>query len=232
MADLKTNNINDYAKKLFLNSGLRICPKIVLKIAILLIVFQTHCVFCQTSDLKHDIHEKVERYSFAETKGREWDASKSSLTKYTQSDLANALIAELDVDRGNPTHNFVRDNGVRTLYKALNLPPTLICKELEKNQSPQRKARLIAILYQQNTPEVITALLRQLKDRRPAVEFNGAMEEVPTYPLRVCDVACNILSNNLEPDRPGSRIGYTSPYSQRDEIIKETLKDLKLNNAQ
>ena len=87
----------------------------------------------------------------------------------------------------------------------------------------------MTLLMGQDAPEVTTALLHQLKDQRPAVEFVGE-SEVPVHALRVCDVACNTLYYNLDNSSPKLRkIGYTSSDSRRDEIIKETLKELKLD---
>ncbi|MGB8356730.1 MAG: hypothetical protein WCD79_22725 [Chthoniobacteraceae bacterium] len=193
--------------------------------------FHTQNVFCQTNNLNQAVHEKVERYSVADPEGKDWENTKKAFAGHPQEELASALIADLDVDRGGQSKNRTRDLAVTKLYQALNLPPTFVCKELEKDQSPQRKAALMTILYRQNTADVTAALLHQLKDRRPAVEFDAYNYEMPVYSMRVCDVACNILSNTLEPNRSGYRIGPSCPYERRDEIIKETLKELKLDSS-
>lgn len=197
----------------------------------LVMSFHSQNAFCQINNLNQAVHEKVERYSYADPKGKDWENAKKDLADHTQAELANALMTELDVDRGNRTANSIRDGGVWKLYKALDLPPTLVSKEIEKEQSPKRKARLMTLLRGRNDQGVITELLHQLKDRRPAVEV-AENYELPVYTMRVCDVACNILSSNLEPDRSGYRITPSSGYQRRDEIIKETLKDLKLDVTQ
>ena len=200
----------------------------IFKASTFAVVFYAQSVFCQTNDLQQLVHENVEHYGFNVPTGKKWEDVKNVLANYTQEELARALIAELKIDRGNPLGNRARDNAVRKLYKALDLSQQFICQELATTQSPREKASLIDALYGTSNSESTNALLRQLKDRRPAVEFDGDGEE-ETHALRVCDVACNVLSHNLQPEGQIQKIGYRPSDSRRDEIIQETLKELKLS---
>lgn len=198
----------------------------IFKAALFFIVF--HCgIFAKADELAQNMHQEVERYTYTDLDGQQWQDTKTSLANYTPEQVANALIADIDADRGRQWKNHARDVRIGLLYKGLNLPTSVVCAELEKNQTPQRKASLLTVLDGNSSPEVTAAILKQLKDRRPAVEHSGG-NDVPVYALRVCDVACNVLSHNLETTRKHDRIDFESSYAWRDEIIKQTLGDLNL----
>ena len=197
----------------------------------ILMYYYAQMAFCQTTDLTHVIHERVEHFPLVNPDIKDLQELQKAFGSHTKKELASALIADLDVDRKVPWKNHSRNFAVGRLYKALGLPPVIVCQELEKEQSPQRKVRLMAVLWGLKTPEVTTALVHQLKDRRSAEEYIGDPEE-PVEALRVCDVASNTLNHNFDPNGYARRISFSSSDDRRDEIIKATLKELKLDGQQ
>ena len=205
--------------------------KRIFKLTGLFILLSSGYLRGQTSDLQQKAHERIQYFQYGAAQGKDLEDTKKVFEHNSPDEVANAMIAELNVDRGTVARNDVRDVAVSSIFKALNLPLAPVCVALKSAQSPQRKAQLITVLRGLSTPEVTNALLAQLKDRRPAVDYIGWPEE-PVKPLRVCDVACDALYYNLGPKGSGRRIGYTSDYDRRDEIIKQTLKELKLETPQ
>jgi hypothetical protein len=208
--------------------------KRIFKAAVCLIALQIQHVLCQTNDLTQAMHEKVEHFLIADPQRKDLDEIQKASASHSKEELATALIADFDVDRGTPEKDRTRDNAVRKLYEALDLPPGFVCNELEREHSPQRKARLMTVLRGWNTPEVTTALLNQINDRRPAVDYIGWPEE-PLEALRVCDVAYNTLVYNVTGGTltGGMQwINFAPGDEHRDGIIKGTLKELKLNGQQ
>jgi len=203
--------------------------KRIFSLAVIVIAFCTHRASCQTTDLNGSIHKQIDRTYFIDPEGKELEKINRDFSGYSKEQLATALIADLDVDRGTDSKNRARNFSVSKLYRALRLPPVYVCKELEKVDSPQGKARLIEVLWGLNTPETTKALLDQIKDRRPAENYIGFPEE-PTEPLRVCDIACNTLVHNVIDGY--RRISFGTAYESRDKAIERTLKELKLDAAQ
>jgi hypothetical protein len=206
--------------------------KRIFRVVVALLAFQTHQVFSQTDDLGDALHKKVEHFLVADPEREDVAKMQGEFADHSKGDVANALIADLDVDRGEAWKNRERDNAVRKVYKALNLPPGFVCDELEKKQSPQRKSQLIGVLRGINTSEVTKALLDQIKDRRPAVDHIGYP---PQESLRVCDVAYNtLLFNAVGGTLTGDLqwINYAPGDEHRDAIIQRTLKELKLVGQQ
>jgi hypothetical protein len=206
----------------------------IISLFVLSVILCTQAAQSQTNDLQQTMRKLVDYYKMRETEGSEWEKTKEALANYSPQELEAELIADLDVERGYTFEFVERNDSIRKLYSALSLPPAYVCKELESIQTPQHKAALIWVLRGQNSPEVTTALLQQLKDRRPAVEYIGFPEE-PVRPMRVCDVACNTLHFNLCRSYESDNVlymNYSGDDSRRDEIIRETLKYLKLSVPQ
>ena len=183
----------------------------------------------QFNDLQAAIHWDVVHIG-TNTQSSLWQEEKKVLSPYSQEELIRALLAEVDVDTRSLGEQYDRSVSIRAIYQALDLPPVAICQELDQAQTIYRKVVLIRMLECINTPEVTASLLRQLKDRRPALDygkFNG--EGARMHPLRVCDVACNVVSNNLVPDYGGDRIGATWSDRHRDKAMRQMLKDLGLS---
>ena len=209
--------------------GLTIMHKRIFNLAIFAIAFCTHHASCQMIDLNGTMHKRIDRTYFVDPEGKELEKIKEDFSGYTKEQLATALIADLDVDRGSDSKNRARNFSAAKLYRALELPPIYVCKELEKEDSPQRKARLMEVLWGLNTPETTKALVDQIKDHRPAEDYIGVPEE-PVEPLRVCDIACNTLVHNLI--NGYRRISFGSSYDNRDKAIERTLRELKLDAPQ
>ena len=199
-----------------------------------LIVCYGGSLVAQEADLAKKMHDRVEKFSFADPKPKDLKEMQKDFSNHTQEELADALLNDLQSDRGVAWKNRSRDFSVGKLYKALNLPEAVVCKQLENEQSPRRKAQLMAVLWGQNTPETVKTLLHQIRDRRPAEDYIGVPEE-PVEPLRVCDIACNTLIYNLTGGKPPegmNHISFSSGDGDRDRAIERMLKGLKLNAPQ
>ena len=196
------------------------------KIALLILGACSQSVFGQTDGFQQTIHRDLLHFGAIQPKGAEWEKEKTSLAIHSREELARTLIAEVGLSHDA---SGALNSSVWQLYQALDLSPKFICLELEKNVSPGRKASLLRLLEGYKQSEVTAELLRQLKDRRTAYivedspDFEGAGRS-----MRVCDVACNVLSYNLEPGGSNNKIVMTRPESRKDEIIMETLSSLQL----
>jgi hypothetical protein len=193
-------------------------------LAILAFVICPRSAFCQTDELQPFIHEMVMHYSYA--KGKNWEADKMTLGGYDQDQVVRALISEVD-NQSTPLDKLGHLVIVVRIFRDLELPPDVVCQELDNEQSPERKRLLMRFLRGAKSPEVIQALLCQLSDKRLLVEPEGHTEIAKGRPLRVCDIAFNTLADfyNVQDSQLAGRfIGY----ARRDEIIQETLAELKL----
>jgi len=182
-----------------------------------------------TEDLQPLMHQMVEYYRYAAPKWGKWKDDEKILAGYSQEELARALITEVELERRNPGSIRSYDISANDLFKALHLPPTLVCEELDKAEPPRAKASLILLLRDCTQPEVTSALLRQISDKRPAVEPpTGDVEHHPKrYPLRVCDVAFNAIVNNAHKPEIVT-VSFFLSDERKDEIIQENLVKLKL----
>ena len=200
------------------------------RIIVLTLTFYVHSVRAQTSDLQQVIHKEVVR---CYPVGERWENDKKMLLSHSKEELTKALLAEVDVDARSGGEVYDRSVGIRRLYKALNLSPASICQALDEAESTSSKVVLIRALEEMNTSEVTTCLLRQLNDRRPAlshVSIDG--EGVAMHAMRVCDIAANAISHNLEPNLHGFRVYEQSSDQRRDEDIRKMLNDLHLKAPQ
>ena len=68
----------------------------------LALLFFTVNARCQTNDLRELAHNTVEHYKFGTLQQNDIDNLKKLFGDYDKSDVANALIADLDVNRGSP----------------------------------------------------------------------------------------------------------------------------------
>ena len=202
--------------------------KKIIKAGLLALVFSAQGLFAQSDELQTTIHNRVEERDFSAPQGDRWQAEKKVLAKYSQDRIVRALIAEIDLDRGERLDNKLRDITIFTLVQTLKLPPGLFCQELDKSESPQRKASLMYVLRGQKDQVVIQALLRQLKDKRPGLEIAPMLEGHP-HALRVCDEACNALVECLNGKPGGDPISIAYKDEHRDEIIQKVLTRYKLN---
>ncbi len=197
------------------------------KSAFLAFVFCVPNLLAQNSDFQQTMRKDLVHFGAIHPKGEGWEAEKKLLATHSQEELAKAMFAEMGLDQDlSGTLN----NSVRKLYRALDLPPSFICQELEKTDSPGRKVALMHLLEGYKQPEVTTELLRQIKDHRTAY----VIEHVPDIAglgrsMRVCDVACNTLSYNLEAGGSNRRIFVGDLESRKDQIIVETLINLHLS---
>ncbi len=202
-------------------------PKRIINVAVLLAAFCVQGAVCQADDAQAAIHRLMGPPP-AYTEGPEWEASKKALAIYSPEQLVRALIVEIDRDRGSANKNFLRDVNAYKLFRALDLPPAVVCQELDKPQSADRKASLMCLLRSARKPEVVQVLLRQLGDLRYVTMQEGAIiEHSKPRPLRVRDVAFNALVDNV--NNPGLR-RPTLVYGDgiRDEMIQEGLTKLNL----
>lgn len=203
--------------------------KRIFSTVIILLAFCVQSTCCQVDDLQPAMHTLVEAYPYGDTKGARWETDKKKLAGHSPEQLVRALIVEVDLDRGSPINNLDRDVAASRLFTGLDLPPTLICQELDKPQVPQRKASLMIVLRDSKSPVVTQALLRQLGDLRPAVEPRGFTEVVKPHALRVRDMAYNTLVDNLDVLNP-QKVKMHYKDTGRDRIIRETLAQLKLTS--
>ena len=203
-------------------------PKRIISAAMLMIAFCVQgVVLCRADDLQAAIHVMVGPPEVL-TKGPRWEADKKTLAGYSPEQLVQALIAEVDLDRGSPDADFGRDVAVYDFFRALDLPPALICQELDKPSLPERKASLMLMLRHANKPEVVQALLRQLGDRRPVngPEMMSLEAGMKTHQFRVCDDAYNTLVVAI--DAPSLKLNAYGSDKGRDKTIQERLAELKL----
>ena len=204
-------------------------PKQIISVATLVVACCVQGVaFCRADDLQVAIHALVKPY--VSTEGARWEADKKTLAGYNPEQLVRALIAEIDLDRGSPNQNFERDVIVYDLFRALDLPPTLLCQELDKPSSPDRKASLISVLRHANKPEVVQALLRQLGDRRTVTmrRMDDMDDGVKPRPFRVRDEAFNSLIANVDAPHDLRRLRVYDGDKFKDEMIQEGLAKLGL----
>lgn len=180
-------------------------------------------------DLQPLMHQMVEHYRNDFPKWGRWLDEKKVLTSYSPDELVRALINEVELDRNDLSFDRMRNLSAWHLFQALHLPAALVCEELDKGEPPQAKASLIFLLRDCMQPEVTPALLRQIGDKRPAIEPpKGEVEHHPKrYPLRVCDAAFNAIVNNAH-NREISSVSFFLGDERKDEIIQENLAKLKL----
>ena len=195
----------------------------------LAVTFCVQGVLCRADDLQTIMHVMVgPPYIF--TKGPQWESYKKTLAGYGSEQVVLALIAEIDIDRGSTTNNLGRDIAVYDIFRALDLPPALLCQELDKPQSAGRKASLIFVLRNTHKPGVVQALLRQLGDRRTVTlpRMDDMDDGVKPHPYRVCDAAFNALIDNVDApvDLRRPKVHYGARFN--DEIIQEGITKLKL----
>ena len=184
-----------------------------------------YCVLtgvCRADNPQPLMHKMVEYYGFSVPTGDQWTADKAALAVYSKEQLVRALIAEIDIDRGSADDNEMRDLAAFKLFVALDLPPIPVCQELDKTQTPRRKTSLIELLQGSQSSEVAQALLRQLDDRRVAIEPFGKSEIAKPHALRVCDLAINALAYNLDP-KDGQIVTMFVHTKREEEIIQKTL---------
>jgi len=197
----------------------------------LVLLFFTVGLHAQGTDGdKSQVHSIIKNFDRIAPEGKDSEAAKKLLEGFDTTELANLLIAEFDLDRGNPDLNNSRDVAVITFYKELKLPVSILLTKLANTQSPYKKYQLMRCLPKTNDPAVIKALEAQLNDQRVAASIKQKYIEMagPTYAFRVCDIACAILNKDLE--RKSEEILWVTPIDRRDQIIKQTVEDLKLGN--
>lgn len=202
-----------------------ITSKRIFSVAVAALALCPPSALCQADDLQPAMHRIVKYYESITVEGEEWEADKKVLAAYSQEQLVRTLIAELDVDRGDAMRNRARDIGAHKIFVALDLPPALVCQELDKTDSPPRKASLMFLLRDAKGAQVTQALRRQLDDVREAVQPMGFTEIAKPQALRVCDVAVGTLAHNLHPH--GSEISMFSSKADRAAAIEQTRFELE-----
>lgn len=200
-------------------------PKQIIKMVVL-VAFCVQGAICRADDPQAVVRALMKSPSF---KGAQWEIDKKTLAGSSSEQVVHALISEVDIDCGSTAKNFERDIAAYELFRALDLPPTLVCQELEKPSSPERKASLMFLLRNSRKPEVVQALLSQLNDRRLVKEREMISLEagMKLHPFRVCDVAYNALADNV--DIPNfKRLSRYSGDKSKDKTIQEGLAAIKL----
>jgi len=190
----------------------------------------TGVVFAQEStDVKTHVRDLIKHFEVNPLAGKDWESAKKSLAGHDRTELAKALIAELDAERADDFDGNSRNAAVSCLYRELKLPNSVLVAELATAKSPFRKYHLMRCVPKSNAPELTAALVQQLNDKRigATIKQKSIEGEGPTHGIRVCDFACGLLNENLE--GTSAEIGWATPIERRDEIIKLTIKELKLD---
>ncbi len=193
------------------------------------VVYASGLLAQEPVDLTTEVRRTVEHFQSHGLAGSDLEAAKSALRSLDQTEVANALVAELDADRGDLEKNNIRDATVHFLYTQLSLPASIVISELAQAQSAYKKYQLMRCLPTTNAPEVIAALLKQINDRRVAVNPSQRSVEGEglTYGFRVCDCAAGRLNVDLGGSAPS--IMWWTPIEERDRIIKRILREQKLD---
>ncbi len=195
-------------------------------VALALLLIATSVVLAQTDGLTNNVQEKLAYYTHHPCSDKDLDDMKVLFGGYDKTRMARELLSAYKAEAGSISHPSF-DDKIQRIYSALRLPPKGITDALDEEESPHMKLRLMRLFGRATDPDVIACLLRQIHDKRLALEATGDTNGDPVEGLRVCDIACDHLAQNLT----GSLdvVTVTTPMIQRDAIIASTLQELKLN---